>query len=70
MSDPSTAVVTTLVAPVEDKPWPPGDMSEGLTRMYATYNSAVHAQVELRYDGAVTPGYVLGDDDNHENSSN
>ncbi|XP_040379437.1 transcription factor MYB80 [Oryza brachyantha] len=53
MSEPAAA------APAEDKPWPPGDLPEGLAGMYATYNSA-HAQAEFRYDGAAAPGYVLG----------
>uniref|UniRef100_A0A0E0H1Z6 Uncharacterized protein n=1 Tax=Oryza nivara TaxID=4536 RepID=A0A0E0H1Z6_ORYNI len=72
MSDPSTASAAAAAAaapsaPAEDKPWPPGDMSEGLAGMYATYNPAAHAhaqaQAEFRYDGAsAAQGYVLGGD--------
>uniref|UniRef100_A0A0E0KRR5 Uncharacterized protein n=1 Tax=Oryza punctata TaxID=4537 RepID=A0A0E0KRR5_ORYPU len=66
MSDPSTASAAAAApsAPAEDKPWPPGDISEGLAGMYATYNPAAHAQAqaEFRYDGAAAPGYVLGGD--------
>ncbi|KAL5215436.1 hypothetical protein ABZP36_006837 [Zizania latifolia] len=56
MIEPAAAAAPT---PGDDKPWPPGVMSEGMAGMYATYNPA-HAQ-EFRYDGAA-PGYVLGGD--------
>ncbi|KAL5213860.1 hypothetical protein ABZP36_003012 [Zizania latifolia] len=46
-------------SPADDKPWPPGDISEGLAGMYTTYHPA-HAQ-DFRYDGAA-PGYALGGD--------
>uniref|UniRef100_A0A453C6H5 Transcription factor MYB80 n=3 Tax=Aegilops tauschii subsp. strangulata TaxID=200361 RepID=A0A453C6H5_AEGTS len=55
----SRAIMSEPAAPAADKPWPLGDMSEGLAGMYAAFNPA--QATEFRYEGTAS-GYVLGGD--------